>query len=238
MSNENTFVYETHSILLADLAIKDQPLDELISIIQSTYCADSRPWIIGFSGGKDSTAVLSLTYSALLALPEEKRTKHVYVVSSDTLVETPVVVDMINRVKGTINRQAPKDGIPMTAHSVYPEMDQTFWVNLLGRGYPAPRQSFRWCTERMKINPVSSFITKTVAEFGEVVVALGSRREESASRAQVIAKHSIEGSRLSRHSSLPNAYTYMPIEYWTADDVWKNFLREPGPGEGSNQQYL
>jgi DNA sulfur modification protein DndC len=235
MSNENSFIYETHLEMLNDSVIAGQPLNDMINIIKETYCSDNRPWIIGFSGGKDSTTILSLIYSSLLSLPVESRTKHIYVVSSDTLVETPVVVDMINRVIDTINKQAVKDGIPMTAHPVYPKMDQTFWVNLLGRGYPAPRQSFRWCTERMKIDPVSSFITKRVAEFGEVVVVLGSRREESSSRAQVIAKHSIEGSPLSRHSSLPNAYTYMPIEYWTADDVWQYLMSGPCPWGGSNQ---
>ena len=191
MSNKNQFIYPAHSELINDLKIKEQPLTELVSIIQDTYCDDSRPWIIGFSGGKDSTTILSLIYFALLTLPKEKREKHIYVVSSDTLVETPVVVDLINDVLASINRNALKDEIPMTGHPVYPEMDQTFWTNLLGRGYPAPKQSFRWCTERMKIDPVSSFIKSRVAEFGEVVVVLGSRREESSSRAQVIANHSI-----------------------------------------------
>ena len=236
MSSENNFIYQTHSDLIKDLKIQDQHLSELISIIQDTYCDDSRPWIIGFSGGKDSTAILSLIYYALLNLPKEKRSKHIYVVSSDTLVETPVVVDLINSVLDSINDKAKKDEIPMSGHPVYPEMDQTFWTNLLGRGYPAPRQSFRWCTERMKINPVSAFITNRVAEFGEVVVVLGSRREESSSRAQVIAKHSIKDSRLSRHSSLPNAYTYMPIEFWTADDVWQYLLSSPCPWGGNNQK--
>ena len=134
MSSKNNFVYEGHSKLIDDLAIQEQPLGELISIILDTYCGDNRPWIIGFSGGKDSTTVLSLIYYALLILPKEKRNKHIYVVSSDTLVETPVVVDMFKSVINTINSKAPKDGIPMTAHSVNPEMNQTFWVNLLGRG--------------------------------------------------------------------------------------------------------
>lgn len=238
MSIENNFVYDSHASLIDDLEIQKQSLYDLVSIIQEAYCDDKRPWIIGFSGGKDSTAVLSLVYYAIRDLPKEKRTKHIYVVSSDTLVETPVVVDMINQVLETINTKAEEDDIPMSAHPVYPDMDQTFWVNLLGRGYPAPKQSFRWCTERMKIDPVSNFITKRVAEFGEVVVVLGSRRAESASRAQVIAKHTIEGSRLARHASLPNAYTYMPIEYWTADDVWEYLMSAPCPWGGSNQQLL
>ena len=114
---------------------------------------------------------------------------------------------------------AQSKGIPFKTQMVVPDVGETFWSNLLGKGYPAPTKSFRWCTERMKINPVSDFIESTVSKHGEVIVALGSRSQESASRAQSIAKHTIKGSELSRHSSLPNAYTYMPIENWHVDEV-------------------
>ena len=228
------FNYKTHFELIKKATIGRQSLKGLVEHIQYVYCSDNRPWIIGFSGGKDSTAILSLIYTAMQTLSNEKRHKPIYVVSSDTLVETPVVVDMASQVLKTINKQAKIDNIPMTAHAVYPKMNQTFWVNLLGRGYPAPKQSFRWCTERMKIDPVSDFITDKVAKYGEVVVALGSRSQESSSRAQVIANHSIEGSPLSRHTSLPNAFTYMPIKAWSADEVWEYLLGAPCPWGGDN----
>ena len=102
-----------------------------------------------------------------------------------------------------------------------PKPDKTFWACLLGKGYPAPTQSFRWCTERMKIDPVSDFITDKVAKHDEVIVVLGSRSQESASRAQVIAKHKIENTRLARHTTLANAFIYTPIDTWSMDDVWK-----------------
>jgi DNA sulfur modification protein DndC len=231
-----SFIYSSHDAMLDDLTIAERPLSDLVNEIQGLYLADQRPWIIGYSGGKDSNTILSLVYSALLRLPKDKLTKHVYVVSSDTLVETPVVVDMIQTVLDRINHQAVSDSLPMTAHAVTPKPDQTFWVNLLGRGYPAPTQSFRWCTERMKINPVSEFIVDKVAKFGEVIVILGSRSQESSSRAQVIAKHRITGSLLSRHTSLPNAHTYMPIENWSADEVWEYLMSAPCPWEGTNRQ--
>lgn len=232
------FPFATHLEMIQQMSLGNRPLVDLIREIQTIYVADDRPWIIGFSGGKDSTCALSLVYIALQQLQPGQRNKHVYVVSSDTLVETPVVVDMINSVIATINESAKLESLPISAHTVVPKTDQTFWVNLLGRGYPAPNQTFRWCTERMKIEPVSSFILDKVARFGEAVVILGSRSEESASRAQVIAKHKIDGSALSRHSSLPNAYTYMPIESWSADEVWMYLMSSPCPWGGSNQQLL
>ena len=234
MNNQTNFIYESHIELIVSHSIDGRKLSEICAEIAKIYLSDSRPWLIGYSGGKDSTAILSLIYSALLSIEPEKRHKHIYVVSSDTLVETPVVVDLIGRVLKTVNTQAKADSIPMSAHPVFPKMNQTFWANLLGRGYPAPQQSFRWCTERMKIDPVSEFIKDKVAQHGEVIVALGSRSQESASRAQVIANHSIEGSPLSRHSSLPNAYTYMPIKDWSADDVWEYLVSAPCPYGGDN----
>lgn len=72
-------------------------LAEFVAEVQRVYCADKRPWVIGYSGGKDSSAVITLVYLALLGLPPELRSKDVYLVSSDTLVETPVVVDLIKK---------------------------------------------------------------------------------------------------------------------------------------------
>lgn len=183
--------------------------------------ADKRPWVIGYSGGKDSSAVTTLIYLALLGLSPDQREKPVFVVCSDTLVETPVVVDLISRTMKLIEKGAERDNLPITVQQVIPKVNETFWVNLLGKGYPAPTRQFRWCTERMKINPVSDFIRDKVSQYDEVIVVLGSRSAESSSRAQVIANHKIDGTRLARHTTLSNAFIYTPIDTWSVDDVWK-----------------
>ena len=229
-------LYASQDEMLAEQSFAGRPLPDLIMELQHLYLEDERPWVIGFSGGKDSTAVLSLVYTAIAKLQPEERHKHVYVVCSDTLVETPVVVDLITSVLGKINNSAKQQGLPFSAHQVVPKANDTFWVNLLGKGYPAPTQNFRWCTERMKIDPVSSFILDKVTRHGEVIVILGARSQESASRAQVIAKHKVDGSLLSKHSSLPGAYTYMPIEDWTFDEVWMYLLGAPSPWGGTHHK--
>ena len=123
MNSQTTFIYESHTKLIASHSIDGLPLSGICAEIAKIYLSDSRPWLIGYSGGKDSTAILSLIYSALLSIEPDKRHKHIYVVSSDTLVETPVVVDLIGRVLKTINTQAKVDSIPMSAHPVFPKMD-------------------------------------------------------------------------------------------------------------------
>lgn len=232
------FLYQNTEDQIAGLEIAGRPARDLVAEIQSLYLEDNRPWVIGFSGGKDSTAVLQLVYTAVMALAPASRVKPIFVVSSDTLVETPLVVDLIKLTISELNDAARNQQLPITGHQVVPNTNNTFWVNLLGKGYPAPTQSFRWCTERMKINPVSEFILDKVADYGEVIVVLGSRRQESASRAQVIAKHRIDGSLLGKHTSLPNAYVYMPIEDWSADDVWEYLMSAPRPWGGDNRELL
>lgn len=200
------------------------------------YRGDDRPWVIGYSGGKDSTVVARLVFEALLSLPPEERKKPVFIVSSDTLVETPLVVEIIRETLDKMGKAALELGVPIiVGPPVTPAGDQTFWANLIGRGYPAPTRQFRWCTERMKIDPVSDFIKSKVAAFGEVIVVLGSRSQESSSRAQVMRKHRIEGSRLAHHNTLPNAYVFTPIDEWSADDVWECLFSGPAPWGGDHK---
>lgn len=214
-------------------------LKSIYKEIQDLYLEDDRPWVVGYSGGKDSTAVVQLIFSALLELSKhQKLKKKVYVISSDTLVETPLIIDYISTTLDLIEEEAQKQGLPFETEKVKPLIDQTFWVNLIGRGYPSPRQKFRWCTDRMKIDPANRFIMDRVSEFGEVIMVLGVRSAESATRAQVMEKHSVRGRLLQRHSSLANAYVYAPIRDFSTDDVWTYLLQVPSPWGSDNNELL
>lgn len=215
-----------------------EQLRDLGEEIRHLYAGDSRPWVIGYSGGKDSTCALQLIWTALAELPPKELGKPIYVLSSDTRVETPVIVRYIDTTLDRINAAAKEQGLPFQAHKVIPNIDRSFWTNLIGRGYPAPTRTFRWCTERMKIEPANDFIKARVAEFGEVVMVLGVRRSESATRAQVMSFHRIKGSRLSRHSSLLGAYVYPPIEHFSLDDVWTYLLQNSSPWGNDNRDLV
>jgi len=211
-------------------------LNEVYKEIRQTYLRYDYPWVIGYSGGKDSTTALQLIWLALEQLPAEQRTKPIYVISTDTLVETPMIVDHTNDTLRLINQEAQKRDLPFTAQKLSPILDDTFWVNLLGRGYPAPNSGFRWCTERLKINPSNRFILSKVAEHGEVILILGSRRGESSTRDQVINMHRVTGQKLARHGQLPGAWVYMPIENFTTDDIWTYLIQVKSPWGGDNRQ--
>lgn len=227
LPSENHSVFDTRTI------------EEIYAEVREIYASTQLPWVIGYSGGKDSTATLQLVWYALAGLPREELRWPVYVIASDTLVETPVIVDYLDGTLSRINEAAQERGLPFEAQKVTPQITDTFWVNLIGRGYPAPNQRFRWCTERMKIQPANRFILDRAAEFGEVVMVLGGRKSESASRAQVLtSKHGrITGSRLGRHHILSRAYVYTPIQDFTTDDVWTYLLQVPSPW-GSNNRDL
>ena len=132
-------------------------IEKLIAEIQELYCLDAIPWIVGFSGGKDSSTVLQLIWKAIAALPPEKRTKTIHVISTDTLVENPIVSAWVRNSLERIKAASLEQGLPIEPHLLQPEIKDTFWVNLIGKGYPAPRNQFRWCTARLKINPANHF---------------------------------------------------------------------------------
>ena len=154
-------------------------LQEIHDEIKSTYLSDNRPWILGFSGGKDSTCMVQLVWNAVSELPLEKRVKKIYIISSDTLVESPKIVDTIISSLKSMEEAAKKQELPISTNLVRPKIEDTFWTLLLGKGYPAPSNNFRWCTDRLKIRNADRFIKEKVSEFGEAVVVLGTRKDES-----------------------------------------------------------
>jgi DNA sulfur modification protein DndC len=215
-----------------------QGLNTIHHEIQEVYLSDNRPWVIGYSGGKDSTTALQLVWYALAELPEEKRTKPVFVISSDTLVETPVIVDYITSTLERINKTSADAKMPFTAFKLTPRIVDSFWVNLIGKGYPAPSTQFRWCTERLKIRTADRFILESVTKYGEVVMILGVRKGESSTRDQVMNLYKIQGSKLSHHSRFAQSYVYTPIEEFSVDDVWTYLLQKPSPWGNNNRDLL
>jgi DNA sulfur modification protein DndC len=212
--------------------------DDIHREIQEVYLKNARPWVIGYSGGKDSTAALQLIWYALADLPPEDRKYPVYVISSDTLVETPVIVGYITGTLERLENVAREEKMPFQTEIVRPKTEETFWVNLIGKGYPAPYTKFRWCTDRMKIKPANRFILDKASEHGEVIMVLGVRKGESATRDQVLSLHRMKDSLLSRHTTLPNAFVYTPVVDFTMEDVWFYLLNVPSPWNNDNKELI
>jgi DNA sulfur modification protein DndC len=208
--------------------------------IRELYLWDEIPWVVGYSGGKDSSAVLQLVWLAVRELPVEQRRKPVYVVSTDTLVEQPVVAAWVDASHVRMRQAAAEQGVPITPHRLAPDRKDSFWVNLIGKGYPAPRTTFRWCTSRIKINPSNKFIRDVVRQSGEAILVLGTRKAESQHRARNMAQREKRRvrERLTPNAELPNSLVYTPIEDWTNDDVWLFLMQVKNPWGHTNKSLL
>jgi DNA sulfur modification protein DndC len=218
----------------------NKSIAQLIELITDLYLEDATPWVVGYSGGKDSTAVLSLVWMALSGLPIERRHKTVHVISTDTLVENPVVAAWVGQSLNAMGAAAAAQHLPIEPHRLTPEIRDSFWVNLIGRGYPAPRNKFRWCTSRLKINPSNKFIKDTVEQSGEAILVLGTRKQESITRGRLMEKLQAQRKRdlLSPNASLPNCLVFSPVEEWSNDDVWTFLVQSRNPWGWSNKDLL
>ena len=193
-----------------------------------------------FSGGKDSTVVLTLVWRALLSIREElgdtALVRQVYVVNNDTLVENPIITDYIVEVLDCIRIAAIEQKLPINVQITVPKLEDSFWISFLGKGYPVPNNTFRWCTDRLKIKPTTQFILDKVDAMGEAIVLIGTRLSESATRAKSIRRHEIKGKRLTKHPLNPNTYTYPPIKDLYQEEVWYILNNEPSPWGYDNKK--
>lgn len=215
--------------------------ESIVADIKTEYLSEVQhyPWIIGFSGGKDSTLVAQAVLEAVLAIPPSARTREVHVVSNDTLVESPFVIAHMAKVQQQIEDASQNLGLPITVVTTKPEKEKTFWSLLIGKGYPSPNQTMRWCTDRLKIQPTSTYILNNVSKHGAAIVVLGVRKDESNSRRNSIDKfQNMENSNLTPHAELFGAYIYRPIVDLTLDDVWEILGQYPPPWGGTHKDLI
>ncbi len=224
--------------LTVESVFKKRTLKDIYQEIRKVYQNDNRPWILGFSGGKDSTCMVQLVWYAISELPPEKRQKKIFIISSDTLVESPKIIETVTDTLDKMESTAKDAQLPISSNLVRPLIEETFWVCLLGKGYPAPYNNFRWCTDRLKIRNADRFITERVSEYGEAIVLLGTRKNESGSRQQLMNLYEIKGSLLSRHSKFAQTYVYTPLKDFTTEDVWNYLLQNKNPWGNNNRDLL
>ena len=228
--------------MTSGITINKDKIEGLKDTIRNLYLADDIPWVIGYSGGKDSTATLQIVWYALSELPAEELTKAVHVINTDTLVESPVIEKWVEKSLKMMDESSSKisskvDTLFVT-HRLTPEVDNTYWVNFIGRGYPFPRKKLRWCTDRLKIQPVNKFVKEKIAEHGEIILVLGTRKAESAARARTMTYYEKKRVRelLSPNPTLANELVFSPLEDWTNSDVWVFLMQYENPWGLSNHE--
>lgn len=221
-----------------DARISKEEIENLKDTIRALYLADDIPWVIGYSGGKDSTATLQLVWMSLKEMNPERLKKPVHIINTDTLVESPIISKWVEHSLEIMQNSANDQNLPFITHRLTPETNNTFWVNLIGRGYPFPRKKLRWCTDRLKIQPVNNFIKNKIVEHGEIILVIGTRKAESTNRARTMAKYEKLRVRelLSPNPTLANELVFSPLENWKDDDVWIFLMQYKNPWGLSNHE--
>lgn len=214
-------------------------LGETMQAIRQAYLRrDRHPWVVAYSGGKDSTLLLQLVWEVVESLPESDRRRQIVLVGNDTLVESPLVIGHLRGSLETIRRVARKRSLPINVRITKPHIDQTFWVNVIGRGYIPPTRNFRWCTDRMKIRPTSQLLEQLVRANKKAVLLVGTRKAESETRRRNMKRHGASARRMNRHSSVEGCWMFAPLADLSDEEVWLILMQRNPPWGGTHQDLI
>lgn len=213
-------------------------IDSLLSVgvetkqrLRDLYLRDDRVWVVMLSMGKDSSCMASLVWDMLRNLEPAQRRKDVHFITSDTRCEVPAMLQYVRKNVRMMRDAAREQGLPIKVHLAEPDMEQRFFYQVLGKGNPPPNEKtrFRWCSDKMKIQPTESLVRDLSSQFTvldefDAVMLLGVRTQESATRANSIRKHSLDDDYFAKHATFPRILVYHPIRDWSSDDVWAFLL--------------
>ena len=214
-------------------------LEEVRAVMRAEYRKKhSDPWIVAYSGGKDSTLLLHLAWEVMLSLPPGERRREIHVVANDTLVESPLVIRHLKKSLLVIREASHKAGLPITTRITEPCVDQTFWVNVIGRGYIPPTRNFRWCTDRMKIQPTDHLLEKLVLVHKRAVLLVGTRRSESQNRRRNMERRGVRADAMNPHGSIKGCRMFAPLADLDDQDVWMILMQLKPPWGGSHRDLI
>jgi DNA sulfur modification protein DndC len=186
----------------------------------NAYGERYRHWAIAYSGGKDSTAAVSVVLH-LIESGAVRKPESISVLYADTRMElTP-----LHEAAMVVLAELEQRGI--NAQIVRPTMEDRFFVYMLGRGVPPPSNTFRWCTAQLKIEPMMAALKSLRDAAGEKLLMLtGVRIGESAQRDARIAlscgKNGAECGQGWFQEATPEAIadTLAPLLHWRVCFVW------------------
>jgi DNA sulfur modification protein DndC len=198
---------------------------DAIGVVKRHYREADSPWILGFSGGKDSSALLQVLYSAMSSL--KRHDTPVTILYCDTGVEIPVVAQYVRSTLRRLKREAEESRIPLSVRVARPKPNETYFVKVIGRGYPPPTNKFRWCTDRLRIAPVQREVAR-LSESGALIL-LGVRKGESPERDRTLATSKTGNPYMLTQRGAPESQIFAPLLNHSTEDVWETLLSMPYP---------
>lgn len=218
-----------HQASFFDSGKRLQMTESIELTVQSllAYGPDHQDWGIAWSGGKDSTATLTLIIW-LIDTGRVPRPRSLTVFYADTRQELPPLAIAAEQIMDELRER----GIRIEV--VTAPMDKRFMVYILGRGVPPPNNNtLRWCTRQIKIDPMQDAIAERIAQFdGNFLMITGVRQGESAIRdARIEMSCGKDGAECGQgwyQQVLPNAKglrgriaTLAPLLHWRVCHVWE-----------------
>lgn len=214
-------------------------LHSIREVLHEEYCRQHKePWIVAYSGGKDSTLLLQLVLEVMLEQSVKARKRYVHIVGNDTRVESPLVIEHLFKTMEVFATFIKEFALPVSTHITKPCIDETFWVNVIGRGYIPPTRNFRWCTDRMKIAPTTSLIKRITASSRRSILLIGTRKSESVSRKRRMESYEKKGRRMSPHNQIKSCRVFSPIAELTDDEVWETLMQSTPPWGGDHKNLI
>ena len=214
-------------------------IETIRRVLRAEYLNDNQhPWLVAYSGGKDSTLLLQLVWEAITDLPPEALLRPVMVVGNDTLVESPAVIQHLRDSLEVIRLAGERQQLPIQTIITVPAIDQTFWVNVIGRGYIPPTRNFRWCTDRMKILPTNRLLRQITGGSGGSVLLIGSRRTESENRRRGMDKRGVLSNAMNPHGQISDCWMFAPLADLDDNDVWLTLMQRVPPWGGTHRRLI
>lgn len=206
-------------------------IEQIKAEIENAHCDDQIPWVIAYSGGKDSTMTVQIALETIIKNTKNAR-KKIHILYADTKVEPPPVINNAKTLLEKIENWAKEKDLPIRTKILYPELKDSFFILMLGKGYLPPTRYFRWCTERLKVRPIKNYIRELIKKHGGCVVLLGMRLKESATRDKGLKKRGY--SKWMPFEGVKGAMIYAPILELSIEDVWSYLLENEPPWGADN----
>lgn len=194
---------------------------ELTVASLAAYGPSHRHWAVAWSGGKDSTTLVTLLVHLIetgRVAPPETLT----VLYADTRMELLPLYVAAKEIRANLVAKG------VDVRTVMAPLDQRFFVYILGRGVPPPNNNtLRWCTRQIKVDPMAAELARLRSERGGKILTLtGVRQGESAIRDGRIAmscgRDGAECGQGWYQETLPDALcdTLAPLLHWRVCHVW------------------
>lgn len=213
--------------------------DAILSSIATTRDALlSRPgthWVIAFSGGKDSSALLKIFYAAYRRI--KQKSLKITIIYCDTGVESIALDRYIKTTLELLEQEFQLKNDSISIKILKANVYDRFFVRIIGRGYPPPNKNFRWCTKSLRITPVMEFIEST-KRIQDTVVLLGLRRNESQQRDRSLSQSKDSFWQVQRDGNR-QVKLFLPIINLSTEQTWDAvFFDAPQAIEGAKLEQL